>query len=322
MITHKNIYISNEVIFNPQIPSIEAGYGFTGNGKPENNQYFYHSDHLGSTSYITDRQGNAEQFIVYMPYGEVLTEEHGSWESPYRFNGKELDAETGLYYYGARYYEPQTAMWYGVDPMAEKYPNVGGYVYCVGNPVRLIDPDGMEAEEIGEANNTLEKLHNTELANINALKNIDEGLQSESVQSGSSQQQPQPPPKQTLQQQLATTLSKTKVGESISGKKLGEAIGNSDISLGVSKVTRTEESTFKIDRTVLAASTGIIKKGASMKITEEPLNSKPAIRIKIDGYSKTLIKNGALPDFYIQGDKIYFYGEDGKLYQGSTGEKK
>jgi hypothetical protein len=39
-------------------------------------------------------------------------------------------------------------MWYGVDPMAEKYPNVGGYVYCVGNPVRLIDPDGMDWVDI------------------------------------------------------------------------------------------------------------------------------------------------------------------------------
>jgi RHS repeat-associated protein len=131
----------------PQIPSIEAGYGFAGNGKPENNQYFYHSDHLGSTSYITDRQGNAEQFIVYMPYGEVLTEEHGSWESPYKFNGKEQDAETGLYYYGARYYEPNVAMWYGVDPMAEKHPNVGGYVYCLSSPLRYIDPTGMTEEE-------------------------------------------------------------------------------------------------------------------------------------------------------------------------------
>jgi RHS repeat-associated protein len=145
MITHKNIYIYNEVIFNPQIPSIEAGYGFTGNGKPENNQYFYHSDHLGSTSYITDRQGNAEQFIVYMPYGEVLTEEHGSWESPYKFNGKEQDAETGLYYYGARYYEPNIGLWYGVDKLTEKYPNMGGYVYCVGNPIMLTDPDGRDA---------------------------------------------------------------------------------------------------------------------------------------------------------------------------------
>jgi RHS repeat-associated protein len=128
----------------PEIPDIAAGYGFLGNHKPENNQYFYHSDHLGSTSYVTDRQGNAEQFVVYMPYGEALTEEHGNWDSPYKFNGKEMDAETGLYYYGARYYEPGIGMWYGVDPMTEKYPNLSSYNYCGSNPVKYIDPTGMD----------------------------------------------------------------------------------------------------------------------------------------------------------------------------------
>ena len=45
-----------------------------------------------------------------------------SWVSPYKINGKELDEETGLYYYGARYYDPRLSMWYGTDPMQEKYP--------------------------------------------------------------------------------------------------------------------------------------------------------------------------------------------------------
>ena len=63
-----------------------------------------------------------------------------------KYNGKELDAETGLYYYGARYYDSRLAMWYGVDALAEKYPNMGGYVYCAGNPVRLVDVDGNEVK--------------------------------------------------------------------------------------------------------------------------------------------------------------------------------
>jgi len=61
---------------------------------------------------------------------------------PYKFNGKELDQETGLYYYGARYMNPRTSLWYGVDPLAEKYPSVGGYVYCVENPIKYLDTDG------------------------------------------------------------------------------------------------------------------------------------------------------------------------------------
>ena len=63
---------------------------------------------------------------------------------PYKFNGKELDEETGLYYYGARYMQPVASIWYGVDPLAEKYTNMGAYVYCAANPIRLVDPDGNE----------------------------------------------------------------------------------------------------------------------------------------------------------------------------------
>ena len=107
--------------------------------------FYYHSDHLGSTSYITDRDGSATQFVCYKPYGEALVDEHNtSYEQPWKFNGKELDSETGLYYYGARYYEPVLALWYGVNALAEKYPTMGSYVYCAGNPVRLVDVDGNE----------------------------------------------------------------------------------------------------------------------------------------------------------------------------------
>ena len=109
----------------------------------EQYQCFCHPDHLGSTSYITDAIGEATQFVYYKPYGESLIDEHAtSFESPWKFNGKELDSETGLYYYGARYYEPTLALWYGVDALAEKYPNIGGYVYCAENPVKLVDVDG------------------------------------------------------------------------------------------------------------------------------------------------------------------------------------
>ena len=66
----------------------------------------------------------------------------GSTYTPYKFNGKDLDQETGYYYYGARYYDPSTALWFGVDPLQHKYPEVSPYVYCAGNPVVRIDPDG------------------------------------------------------------------------------------------------------------------------------------------------------------------------------------
>ena len=125
--------------------SAQPGYGFVADNSTEEETFYYHSDHLGSTSYITDGNGNITQYDAYLPYGELLVDEHSSSEEmPYKFNGKELDEETGLYYYGARYMQPMASIWYGVDPLTEKYPNVGGYVYCNANPVKLIDPDGMD----------------------------------------------------------------------------------------------------------------------------------------------------------------------------------
>jgi len=61
---------------------------------------------------------------------------------PYKFNGKELDQETRLCYYGARYMNSRTSLWYGVDRLKENYPELGSYTYCADNPVKLVDPDG------------------------------------------------------------------------------------------------------------------------------------------------------------------------------------
>jgi RHS repeat-associated protein len=113
------------------------------NDNPELFQYYYHSDHLGSTSLITNLDGEIVQHVEYVPFGEVFIEERNNkWNTPYLFNAKELDEETGLYYYGARYYEPRVSLWISADPMQEKYPGVSTYAYALQNPVRFIDPDG------------------------------------------------------------------------------------------------------------------------------------------------------------------------------------
>ncbi|MCQ2210778.1 MAG: RHS repeat-associated core domain-containing protein [Paludibacteraceae bacterium] len=113
------------------------------NPQKEQNIYFYHPDHLGSTNVVTDYDGRASRVISYIPYGEIFVEQQsGGWQSPYLFNAKELDSETGLYYYGARYLDPSEAMWLSVDPLFEKYVGMSPYGYCAGNPVRLVDSTG------------------------------------------------------------------------------------------------------------------------------------------------------------------------------------
>ena len=78
--------------------------------------------------------------------GEVFMDEQNStlYHSDFLFSGKELDAETGNYYFGARYLAPRLGIWLSPDPMQLKYPHVSSYAYCMGNPVNRIDPEGKD----------------------------------------------------------------------------------------------------------------------------------------------------------------------------------
>lgn len=117
----------------------------------ENLQFFYHPDHLGSSSFISNLDGEVVQHIEYVPFGEVFIEERNSvWSTPYLFNAKEFDEETGLYYYGARYYEPRLSLWISTDIEKEKYPDVTPYCYVANNPVKRKEINGEDwVEENG-----------------------------------------------------------------------------------------------------------------------------------------------------------------------------
>jgi RHS repeat-associated protein len=121
--------------------------------------YFYHPDHLGSSSWITDGKGYAIQHLHYLPFGEDWVDQrNASWSAPYTFSAKEKDVETGYSYFGARYYDSGLSIWLSVDPMSDKYPNLTPYAYCANNPVILVDPDGRDWYE-SEDKKTIEYLH-------------------------------------------------------------------------------------------------------------------------------------------------------------------
>ncbi|MEQ3228333.1 RHS repeat-associated core domain-containing protein [Phocaeicola vulgatus] len=106
-------------------------------------QFYYHPDHLGSSSYITNLDGEVVQHIEYVPFGEVFIEERNSiWNTPYLFNAKEFDEETGLYYYGARYYDPRLSLWMSTDKSAIIAPGYSPYTFCKNNPNIMVDPNG------------------------------------------------------------------------------------------------------------------------------------------------------------------------------------
>ena len=128
-------------------------------------RYFYHPDHLGSSSRISDRDGNAIQHLMYMPFGEDwINQRNSSWNSTYTFSAKEKDVETGYNYFGARYYNSGLSIWLSVDPMSDGRPWLSPYNYCQNSPIGKIDKDGRfdtdwglkptgEIVQIGETNN-------------------------------------------------------------------------------------------------------------------------------------------------------------------------
>jgi len=117
----------------------------------ESHTFFYHTDHLGSTRLVTDENKNIVSAITYHPFGEIDTQE-GSED--YLFTGKEKDS-TGLYYHGARYYDPEIGKFItrdllGGQKMAPQTLN--RYTYCLNNPLKFIDPDGLKSRYYGGSN--------------------------------------------------------------------------------------------------------------------------------------------------------------------------
>ena len=108
---------------------------------------YYHLDHLGSSNVITDASGNLVEHYEYTPYGTTAVQEIVSRPSSllhHKFTGKELDS-TGLYYYGARYYDPKIGRFITPDPIIQDLydpQTLNSYTYCRNNPLRYIDPTG------------------------------------------------------------------------------------------------------------------------------------------------------------------------------------
>jgi len=131
--TTKHIFAGSQ-----RICSVTTDYGLS-----TTNSYYYHPDHLGSSNVITGSTGAQAQYCEYTPYGRLARNE-GSDITAYKFTGKELD-QTGLYFYGARYYDPEIGRFITADTIVgEPYnpQSFNRYAYCYNNPVNYIDPSG------------------------------------------------------------------------------------------------------------------------------------------------------------------------------------
>ena len=133
---HKHIFVGNSRLVTAMTHTDNNG----DNAEQREKRYYYHSDHLGSAQFVTDWRGRQYEHIEYTPYGELWIEEvaAGLDKLPFRFTGKEMDEETGLYYYGARYLDPKYSRWLSGDPA------LGDYIPTAGSdPSKLAGMGGV-----------------------------------------------------------------------------------------------------------------------------------------------------------------------------------
>lgn len=109
---------------------------------------YYHANHLGSASLITDRDGNVRERIEYYPFGTYRARQDLDASFPdvnYTFTGQEDDDETGLYNYNARLYDPELGRFISADSIVPEPGNLQAfnrYSYCANNPLIYVDPSG------------------------------------------------------------------------------------------------------------------------------------------------------------------------------------
>jgi RHS repeat-associated protein len=107
-----------------------------------NTEYYYLTDHLGSIRVVLNEQGNVDSWTDYYPFGKEARSGSSNNEPKEGFTGKEYDNESGLNYFGARFYNSDVGRWFVNDPLANKFPNMSPYNYCNDNPISFIDDEG------------------------------------------------------------------------------------------------------------------------------------------------------------------------------------
>ncbi|MFH1776992.1 MAG: RHS repeat-associated core domain-containing protein [Candidatus Omnitrophota bacterium] len=124
-----------------RIPGAPGGIGGMVSSTDGSSTLYYHCSSLGNINQITDASGNVIQTYEYDAFGNIVNES-GSLNNDHQYKTKEYSANTGLVYFGARYYNPVIGRFITRDPMGMvDGPNL--YLYCGNDPVNRIDPFGL-----------------------------------------------------------------------------------------------------------------------------------------------------------------------------------
>ena len=113
-------------------------------GNVVTNVSYYHSDHLGSSNIVSNSAGMEINATLFYPYGASRSE-NGTKAIAHKYTGQELDSTTGLYNYGARYYDPSLMRFISADNVIQDASDpqmLNRYAYVRNNPIRLVDPTG------------------------------------------------------------------------------------------------------------------------------------------------------------------------------------
>src|SRR5947207_672750 len=117
-----------------------------------NGNLYYVSDHLGSTTALTDQNGNVIEQQTYDSFGNGT----GSSLTRYTYTGREFDADTGLYYYRARWYDPQVGRFISEDPIG-LFGGINSYTYVENDPIANVDPEGLKGSWLARHSVSLKK---------------------------------------------------------------------------------------------------------------------------------------------------------------------
>ena len=316
--------------------------------------YYIHTDHLGSIDIITDPNSNIADSMSFDAWGN--RRDRHDWSQKEDTNTihlidrgftmhQHLDA-FNLINMNGRVYDPIVQQFLSPDPYVqdpENTQNLNRYSYCLNSPLMYTDPTGEQVLGynpyfIGSfgishgCGGPRDEPWNYYWLGKNEFGDylvdwfdMDDGLWgyfdfmdyfvsgggggSRDLGGGGGV---------TLQQQLQEKLESTKNGESISGKELGQVIGVDLISLAISKITRINETTFRVSRLFPAGHAALNDSPLTITQTYININDKneSVYRIQID-YKSITIGKGALPDFYIYNNRIIYY-KNNTLYYGTT----
>lgn len=137
------------VVFQSVTPNVMAADALSGNGYPvAGNTLFFHADPTGGTTFVTDSSGMESTRLTYLPFGDLYEQlSSGTDDFRAKYAGKELIQDTGLYYFGARFYDPDIGQFIQGDSLVVGGPEVNAssfnrFAYAGNNPVSYTDPSG------------------------------------------------------------------------------------------------------------------------------------------------------------------------------------